>query len=111
MFDLAMAKLAPKKNAQDLECGDGFIFHDKVYVCLSCITDKRTTSTNVTAINQENAVLPLEEITIITFFRTYRVPVFQHYPITVSVLGVEKHEISAYDCQRLDAMMDREKDY
>lgn len=37
-------------KAEDLKCGNVFVFRDKTYVCMSCATDTRTTLTIVTCV-------------------------------------------------------------
>jgi len=101
---LEECKNIPRKNAEDLRCGDVFVFRGRLYIALSCYTDNRHTQTIVTAICQESSCAPLQEVTSIRFFRTFRVPVCHHIPITLVVLDNNRDEITDDDERRLESI-------
>jgi len=94
-----------EKDAQDLHCGDWFRFREADFLCLSVVTDERHTSTFVTCLLGRDARGPCRAVQVIHFFRTKRVLVLGHFPLSLHAHHLEREEISDDEQERLAALL------
>ncbi len=67
--------MAEKKNAEDLKCGDVFVYLKDNWVALSNFTDERHTQTIITAVLENNISKPLKGVSVFRFFRTCKLEI------------------------------------
>jgi hypothetical protein len=97
LWDMVMSgfPVGEMRMAQELACGDVFVYHDKEFLAISCITDQRHTFTMIVASDRRF------EITTLKLFRTFHVKVDRHLPMTNHIVHQSKDEVSEYDQQVL----------
>ena len=76
------------KLAQDLKCGDVFLFRNITYLTLSSVTEIRTTHTLITCSTDK------DDPTTIRFFRTFPVSVTETITMSLEVLHNTRDEIT-----------------
>lgn len=87
------ARASPKKEAQNLRCGDVFLFRDNLYVCLMSFTDRRHTQTIITAVEQQDSGIPMTRITALRLYRTFEMPVCHHIKLSLQDFDNTNEEI------------------
>lgn len=101
--------LAIVKDAQDLKCGDVFIFRDKYYITLVNVTDMRHSQTIITAIAEDDVQISSTNVACLQLFRTFQVSVVKHVNIKLTRLHNERDEITEEDESRLQKMLQEER--
>lgn len=97
------------KDAQDLKCGDVFIFRDKYYIALVNVTDIRHAQTVITAIAEDDVQVSSTNVTYLQLFRTFQVSVIRHVDMKLTRLSNERHEVTEEDENRLEKMLQEER--
>jgi hypothetical protein len=93
------------KSAQDLKCGDVFIFRESIYVSLSNHTDERHTVTISTCWKVSNPLISNKmEIASIVLFRTFKVTVVGQSSIILEKLSNKPEELTEGMVAELEAI-------
>lgn len=92
----------PSKEAQELRCGDLFLFREEILLCLSNLTDKRHTTSTITCVPyEEMRAGTVKTIKSILFFRTVRVQAGYLGGLNLEVLSLTQEEIANDEAVKL----------